>query len=163
MAKWFLVAAKARKETVAAYNLDRQGYNVFLPQIRRTVRHARKTYLRAVPLFPGYLFLKASSAIRWRSINGTFGAIGVIMNGEVPALVERGFVETLKAKTGPDSIVDFKHDLRVGDRVELAEGPFARQMGELADLDDKGRVTVLLEFLATRVPVRTTVEILLPA
>jgi transcriptional antiterminator RfaH len=161
-ADWFLVATKPRKETVAALNLENQGFSVFLPQMRRTVRHARKTSVRAVPLFPGYLFLKASATTRWRSINGTLGAIQVIMSGEGPALVERGFVEALRARTGPSDIVDFRSDLRTGGRVELIGGPFARQIGNLAELDERGRVTVLLEFLAARVPVRTTVENLLP-
>ncbi len=161
-AKWLAVATKPRKEAVAALNLDNQGFDVFLPQMRRTVRHARKVCVRTVPLFPGYLFLKASVGARWRSVNGTFGVASILSSGEAPAMVERGFVEALKARVGAGGIVDFSRDLRVGSHVELIDGPFARRIGTLAELDDRGRVTVLLEFLATRVPVRTTAKSLLP-
>jgi transcriptional antiterminator RfaH len=160
---WFVVATKPHKEVVAAYNLEKQGCVVFLPRMRRTVRHARQTSVRAIPLFPGYLFVEAASVFRWRSVNGTFGAIRIITSGDAPAIVERGFVEALKARAGPGDIMDFSGGLQPGDRVELVGGPFARQIGDLANLDDRGRVTVLLEFLAARVPVRTTVGNLLPA
>jgi transcriptional antiterminator RfaH len=163
IAKWFVVATKPRKEVLAARNLRNQGFAVFLPQMRRTVRHARQISVRTIPLFPGYLFLEALSAVRWRSVNGTFGAVGIITSGESPAIVESGFVDALRARAGAGGIVDFSGGLRIGDRVELVAGPFARQIGDLAALDDRGRVTVLLEFLATHVPVRTTAENLLPA
>jgi transcriptional antiterminator RfaH len=162
-ADWFVVATKPRKEAVAGVNLENQGFGVFLPRMRRTVRHARRTSVRAIPLFPGYLFLRASSAARWRSVNGTFGATRIITNGEAPAVVERGFVEALKARAGAGDVIDFSGGLKPGDQVELVSGPFARRVGDLVDLDDKGRVTVLLEFLAARLPVRTAIENLLPA
>jgi transcriptional antiterminator RfaH len=161
--EWFVVATKPQKEAVAALHLENQGFVVFLPRMRRTVRHARRTSVRAIPLFPGYLFLDALFAARWRSVNGTFGAARIVLAGENPAIVERGFVEALKARTGSDGILDFRSGFRRGDRVELVDGPLARRIGHLADLDEKGRVTVLLEFLAARVPVHTTVGNLLPA
>ena len=160
---WYVVATNPRKETVAAANLGNQGFVVFLPQMRRTVRHARRTLVRTVPLFPTYLFVEASSAVRWRSVNGTFGARRIITNGERPVAVERGFVEALKTRAGSGDVIDFGCDLKRGDRVEMVQGPFARQIGSLVDLDDRGRVTVLLQFLAARVPVRTTACNLLPA
>jgi transcriptional antiterminator RfaH len=160
--KWFAVATKPRKEAVAALNLVNQGFGVFLPRMRRTVRHSRKSSVRTIPLFPGYLFLEFSSNARWRSVNGTLGAIGILTSGGTPAVVEQGFVEALKAKGDKDDVLDFSADLQVGGRVELVGGPFDKQIGRLAELDDKGRVTVLLEFLAARVPVRTSVEHLLP-
>ncbi|MGX5832141.1 transcription termination/antitermination protein NusG [Mesorhizobium sp. 43Arga] len=160
---WFVVATKARKEAVAALNLDNQGFSVFLPRMRRTVCHARKTSVRTIPLFPGYLFLRHAEGARWRSVNGTYGAVKILTNGEAPAMVERGFIDALKARAGAGDVIDLDAGLQPGDRVELVGGPFARQIGALADLDDKGRVTVLLEFLGGRVPVRTTTLNLLPA
>lgn len=160
---WYVVETRPHKETVAAHNLRKQGFVVFLPLMRRTVRHARQTLVRKAPLFPAYLFVDASSAARWRSVNGTFGAKRIIASNDRPVTVERGFVETLLARAGSDGVIGFGRELKRGDRVELVEGPFARQIGNLVDFDDRGRVTVLMEFLATRVPVRTTAGNLLPA
>ncbi|AZO32326.1 transcriptional activator RfaH [Mesorhizobium sp. M1B.F.Ca.ET.045.04.1.1] len=162
-AEWFVVATKARKEAVAALNLDNQGFRVFLPRMRRTVCHARKKSTRTIPLFPGYLFVKASEGARWRSVNGTYGVVKILTSGEAPATVERGFIDALKARAGVDDIIDFSVGLQPGDRVELIGGPFARQIGALASLDEKGRVTVLLELLGGCVPVSTTAQNLLPA
>ena len=161
--EWYVVTTNPRKEIVAAANLSNQGFAVFLPQMRRTIRHARRTLVRTMPLFPTYLFVEASSAARWRSVNGTFGARRIITSGERPVPVERGFVEALKMRAGSGGVVDFGRDFKRGDCVEVVEGPFARQIGSLVDLDDRGRVTVLLQFLAARVPVHMTACNLLPA
>lgn len=161
--KWYVVTTNPQKEAFAALNLKNQGFCIFFPQMRRAVRHARRTFVRTIPLFPTYLFLEASSAGRWRSVNGTFGAKRIIANGDGPVAVERGFVETLKARAGNDGVVDFGGGLKRGDLVELVDGPFAKKIGSLANLDDQGRVSVLMEVLGARVPVRTTIDNLVPA
>lgn len=163
MSDWFVVATKPRKEAQAAFNLSNQGFDVFLPQMRKTIRHARRTFVGAVPLFPAYLFLEASSAGRWRSVNGTMGVKHIITGGEHPLAVEPGFVEALICKADGNGVIDLNPGFGSGDAVELLEGPFARQIGRLIDLDARGRASVLMEFLAGSVPVHTTVDNLVRA
>ncbi|MET3793110.1 transcription termination/antitermination NusG family protein [Aquamicrobium terrae] len=163
MSDWFVVTTKPRKEVQAAFNLANQGFDVFLPRMRRTVRHARRFHIAVIPLFPAYLFLEASSAVRWRSINGTFGVKRIITGDDGPVTVERGFVEALKSRANDNGVVDFSSELKPGDSVEILDGPLAQQIGQLVDLDERGRVTVLMEFLASRVPVQMTVDRLMRA
>lgn len=49
--------ALARREPVAKMRLEAQGYKIFLPQMVKTVRHARKMRQARVAVFPGYLLL----------------------------------------------------------------------------------------------------------
>jgi len=160
---WYVVATKSWKEAVAADNLSNQGFRVFLPRVRRTVRHAHRTFVRLMPLFPTYLFVEASTAARWRSVNGTIGAKCIITSNDSPVAVEPGFIEALQARADREDVIDFSREFKRGDCVELAQGPFARRIGSLVDLDDRGRVTVLMEFLAACRPVHTTAANLLPA
>ena len=54
---WLLVATKPRSEFVARQHLERQGFEVCLPQI--TLRKRRQGTWQQVtePMFPGYVFV----------------------------------------------------------------------------------------------------------
>jgi transcriptional antiterminator RfaH len=116
-----------------------------------------------VPLFPGYVFLDAAKAKRWRSVNGTRGVLRLLTVCDRPAVVEPGFVEELIGLSGQDGLVDLKPRLAPGARVEFAAGPLAQRIGHLLSLDDRGRATVLLRFLHSDAQVRTSAGNLLPA
>lgn len=164
MNHWFVTATKPHCEHVAQRHLANQQFETFLPLRRKTVRRARKLGLRKAPLFPGYLFVRFDvGARRWRSINATVGVRYIIMQDERPVPLPEGFVETLIGMTQDDGTLAYGHDLKVGDAVEIACGPFGRQVGELVALDDRGRVAVLLELLSSVVTVRTKIQNLLPA
>jgi len=164
MNRWFVVATKAHYERIAQRHLANQHFETFLPLRRKTVRSARRLCLRMAPLFPGYLFIRLDILrARWRSINGTVGVRYIITQDERPVPLPKGFVETLIGFTQEDGALGYGHALKVGDAVEIACGPFGRQVGELIALDDRGRVAVLLKLLSTVVPVRTEMTNLLPA
>ena len=152
---WFVAATRALEEDRAFVHLTNQGFVPFLPKIRKTVRHARRTTVKSLPLFPGYLFIDGSRAERWRSVNGTQGVRHLITHDERPAVVEAGFVEALLAMSAPDGVVDLRSRINVGDTVEFASGPLARRIGLLVELDGRGRASVLMELLSGQVRVRT--------
>ncbi len=84
--RWYVVHTKPSCETRAAFHLERQSYRVFFPRIGKQVRHARVTRRVFEPLFPTYLFVHLDPAREpWRSINGTHGVVGLVMQGERPA------------------------------------------------------------------------------
>ncbi len=154
--RWFVVYSLMHREELARFHLERQGFRTFLPRGMKTRRHARKLENVLVPIFPRYLFLVLDlSRDRWRSVNGTFGVSRLVMEGEQPRPVPRGIVEALIAACDEREILRLDRDgwLQVGDRVQLLAGPFAKQVGSLARLDDQGRVQVLLEIMGGRVPV----------
>ncbi|MBN9074945.1 MAG: transcriptional activator RfaH [Rhizobiales bacterium] len=160
---WYVAATKAREEERALRNLTQQGFCAFLPMMERTVRHARRTALRTIPLFPGYVFIDGTRAARWRSVNGTKGITRLIVFSDRPAIVEPGFVEELIKLSRADGVIDLKPRLSIGARVEFAAGPMAQRIGHLLSLDDRGRATVLLRFLLSEVRVKTDAGNLLPA
>ena len=56
-ADWYVVNTQPRAESRAKHHLELQGFGVFCPRYRKTVRHARKTKSAFAPLFPNYLFV----------------------------------------------------------------------------------------------------------
>src|ERR1700722_9013872 len=73
--RWYLVHTLPRSEERARLHLEEgQGFRTHLPQILKTVRHARKLRMVRAPLFPRYLFVILDlGRDRWLSVRSTFG------------------------------------------------------------------------------------------
>jgi transcription elongation factor/antiterminator RfaH len=152
--RWYVVHTQPNREQRAKSQLENQDYEVFLPRCLKTVRHARKLTNVAAPFFPRYLFVRLDLVQhRWRSVNGTFGVISLVMQGEKPHPVPRGVVEAMIASVDTSGFLCFKESLVLGTQVRLAAGPFAEQLGILDRLDDSGRVRVLLDIMGAAIPV----------
>ena len=150
--RWYVVRALAKREHGAAAQLAGQGFRVFLPKVSRNVCHARKTKAVHAPAFPGYLFVALDlRRDRWRSINGTFGVMSLIMAEERPVPVPRGVVEAIINYVDESGICRFDRDLMEGQAIRVTSGPLAEAVGELVRLDKGGRVRVLLEIMGGRV------------
>src|SRR5262245_32931993 len=68
----FLVRTHAKCEKKAQGHLVAQSFRIFLPQIQKTIRHARKLTTVQAPLFPGYLFIALDlDRDRWLSVRST--------------------------------------------------------------------------------------------
>jgi transcription antitermination factor NusG len=149
--RWYVAQTLARRELGAAFQLERQGFRVFLPQMIKTVRHARTFRTTRAAVFPGYLFVAlALGRDRWRSVNGTFGVSRLIMGESLPLPAPHGVVETLLAFRDSDGLCRFDRELKPGDAVRVVKGPLAHVVGTIASLDDKGRARVLLDLMGTQ-------------
>jgi transcription elongation factor/antiterminator RfaH len=161
--RWYVAHTQPRAESRAVTHLEWQGYSVFCPRYRKTVRHARKAKQVLAPLFPNYLFLRLdASRYLWRAVNGTRGVVRLISQGETPAPLPRGIVEALLAKTNA-GVVDWTPAFKIGQAVRIADGPFADLVGKLEHLDAAGRVRVLLDLLGRHVSVALRCESLTTA
>ena len=161
--RWYVVQSRPHKEFYAATNLRNQAFRAFIPQISKTIRHARRTKTVLVPLFPRYLFVALDfSRDRWRSVRGTFGVSCLVMDGDRPRPVPRGLVEQLIATTNETDGVDFRERLTLGQNVRFLTGPFAEKIGRLVNLDNADRVAVLLEMLGSKREIAVAPEILMP-
>lgn len=63
--RWYVAQTQPRAESRAIAHLERQGYQVFCPRYRKTVRHTARDL--------------------WRAVNGTRGIARLISQGEAPA------------------------------------------------------------------------------
>ncbi len=150
--RWYVVQALAKRETKAQFQLQQQGFRVFLPMVTRTVRHARKVRNVKVAAFPGYLFIMLDlDRDRWRSVNGTFGVSRRVMGEASPLPVPPGIVEGLLDYRDEAGVCRFDRDLVAGQAVRVVSGPLAQMLGKLERLDGNGRVRVLLEILGGQV------------
>ncbi len=142
---WWVAQVLVGKETLAEQHLRRQGFDVLVPRYRKTVRHARQFRTVLAALFPGYLFVRAGNATRWRSINGTRGVRQLVMMGDRPGELPDALVQALSASLAEPPAP--------GSAIEVTAGPFAGTLGQLLALEAGERVKVLLSLLGGEVVV----------
>ena len=162
--RWYAVNTLPFAEKRARAQLENQQFRTFLPTRQKTVRHARKLTTITAPFFPRYLFVVLDlNRHQWRSVNGTYGVCSLVMRGELPCPVPPGIVESMIACADADGLLQLRANLKVGEAVRLAAGPFAERLGILDRLDDSGRIRVLLDILGRQVPVCLSQDHALPA
>jgi transcription elongation factor/antiterminator RfaH len=154
--RWFAVNTLPFGEARAQGNLENQGFRTFTPKRLKTVRRARRISTLAAPFFPRYLFVVLDPGRDpWRKVNSSFGVARLVMRGDSPQPVPRGVVEALIASADRSGVLDLIETLRVGGAVREMAGPFADQLAILEQLDESGRVRVLLDILGRQVRMTT--------
>src|SRR6516162_1142759 len=162
--RWFLVHTQPKSEHKAELHLGAQGLRTYLPQIEKTVRHARQLRTVRAPLFPRYVFIILDlGRDRWLSVRSTVGVSSLFTCEDRPVPVPGGVVEALVARTDEAGLALFDAGLTTGQTVRILSGPFADFVGTLERLDAAGRVRVLLTMMGTAVPVALHRSALLPA
>ena len=77
--EWFILQFKSNSHLIAAKNLTRQGFEIFLPLHDTTSRRLSRFVNTSKPLFPGYMFIRFDRAeSKWHKINNTYGVSRII-------------------------------------------------------------------------------------
>ncbi len=72
MISWCVAHTQPLKESIAQQHLLDQGYEVYMPRFKKTVRHARKVEEKLVPLFPPHISVGIDlNSDGWSCINAT--------------------------------------------------------------------------------------------
>jgi transcriptional antiterminator RfaH len=162
--RWFLAHSRPKSEHKAELHLAAQGFRTYLPQIQKTIRHARQLKTVRAPLFPRYLFVVLDlERDRWLSVRSTVGVSHLFTSRDGrPVPVPIGIVEALIERSDAN-VMRLDEDLVKGQQVRILCGPFADFVGTLERLDGAGRVQVLLAMMGTIVPVTLRRSVLSPA
>lgn len=160
---WYLVHTRPNSERKAELNLELQGFATFLPQVEKTIRHARRLKTVRRPLFPRYLFVRLDiGRDRWLSVNGTIGVSRLFTQEGRPVAVPFGIVETLMAHSEA-GLTRLDRLLAEGQRVRILSGPLADFTATVLRLTARRRVDLLLEIMGAVVPVSIDRRALAPA
>jgi transcriptional antiterminator RfaH len=166
MTGWYVVHTQPNGEERARHNLERQGFEVYLPRYLKQRRHARRVELVRRPLFPRYMFVRFDPELaQWRSINGTFGVAHLVSPGERPVMAPNRVIEAIKARHDENDLVVLNppRSFRPGQKLEILDGPLAQQSGLFQRLTDNERVVLLLDLLGRQVPVTVPKDVVAAA
>ena len=91
---WYLVHTKPRQENLAQENLERQGYETYLPRIYQTRRRNGRHVKTIEAFFPRYLFIHLDSETdNWAPIRSTIGVSKMIRFDGIPAMVPEQLIQ----------------------------------------------------------------------
>ena len=162
MLRWYLINTKPSGETVAQQNLERQGYEVYLPRLLESVRRGGCLRERIVPLFPRYLFLHLNEGSQALSpVRSSVGVLEVVRFGSAYALVPDRVIRDLQARANAESglhQVARAPVLARGDSVAITQGPFDGLDGVFERQAGPDRVVVLLRLLGQAAPVHIPLD-----
>jgi transcriptional antiterminator RfaH len=149
---WYLVHLKPRQENVALANLERQGYECYLPQMR--IERIRRSKVEVVtePMFLRYLFIRLDSSDQgksWSPIRSTLGVSQLVTFGARAAKVDDTLIDILRQR---ERILPTQNMFYSGDSVLITDGPFAGLEAIYQTMDAKQRAFILIEILAKPVP-----------
>ena len=148
MLSWYLVHTKPRQEDIALANLERQGYECYLPQMRIERIRRRKAEVATEPMFPRYLFIRLDSSDQgksWSPIRSTLGVSQLVHFGARAAKVDDTLADLLRQR---ERALPTEAMFRNGDSVLITDGPFAGIEAIYQTADAERRAFILLEILA---------------
>ena len=146
---WYLVYTKVRQEKVAQTNLERQGYEVYLPLVKLVRRRLGRRVSAVGAMFPRYLFVRLdSNTDNWAPIRSTLGVVSIVRFGQEPARVPEAFVSYLRGKEDAQGVQTVAIDeLKPGMRVRVIEGSLMGYEGIYQARTGHERVIVLLDIM----------------
>jgi transcription antitermination factor NusG len=110
-------------------------------------------------MFPGYLFAKFIYSTQYRAVENSHGIRGIVHFGDRLATLPENMVAELQSRVGAEEVVTLDCSIKVGQSVEIIEGPFRGLEVVVTDLlPAKERIRVLFEFLgrSTEMEISTT-------
>jgi transcriptional antiterminator RfaH len=163
---WYVIQTQVNAEARAVRNLERQGFEVYLPRYLKRRSHARKIEKVPAPLFPRYMFVRIDIATqRWRSVQSTFGVSHLVLSGSDPAPLAHEVISCLRAREDGSGYVllDERPKFALGAKVRVLAGVFAENLGLFDGMADRDRIAILLDLLGRKVRVSIEAELVTAA
>lgn len=148
---WYLLYTKPRQERYARENLERQGYEVYLPLLRDRKRRKGRYVEIVDAMFPRYLFIHLDQGNdNWAPIRSTFGVTGLVYFGHQAARVAPALVDFLRHRDDESGCQSLPvPEFERGDRVRIIDGAMAGYEGLFQARTTRDRVSILLQFAGT--------------
>ena len=154
--KWFILQFKPNSHRLAERNLNRQGFESFLP-LHEVTKYKYNRYVSDLqPLFPGYMFVAFNPENgSWRQINCTTGVSKLVCFGDQPSPIPLELISGLMARCNSVGKLLPPNQFNKGEAVQLLTGPFANYIAKVETIDAEQRVWVLMELMGrvTRISV----------
>ena len=157
---WYAIHSKPRQEERALDNLQRQGFEAWLPML--TVEKVLRGKLANVtePMFSRYLFIQLDTEqTNWSPIRSTLGVSRLVSFGNRPAVVADELIQALQTvpQRAPERL------FQPGQTIKIVSGPLKGIEGIFQQADGEHRAMVLIDLLNKQHRVTTQMQDLRPA
>ncbi len=154
--EWFILQFKPNSHHQASKNLNRQGFETFLPLHDTTSRKASRFITTNQPLFPGYMFITFDKAeSKWHKINNTYGVSRLVTFNAILKPIPTTFVNNLmKRYDSSGKLLPIKK-LKKGDQVKVLKGPFANFIATVETYETDQRIWILMDLMGRKTKIQT--------
>ena len=154
--EWFVLQFKSNSHHIAAKNLNRQGFETFLPLHDTTSRKISRFINISKPLFPGYMFIKFDRAeSEWNKINSTYGVSRLITFNSVRKSIPTIFINHLMKRYDLSGKLIPIQKLKKGDQVTVLTGPFANFIATVEKYEADQRIWILMDLMGRKTKIIT--------
>ena len=144
--KWFIIQIKPNSYHTAIQNLERQGFETFLPKIEITQRQKNKFVVKNVNVFPGYMFVCFDPhIINWTKINSTYGVSKILTFNKKPSEISSDLILEMKIRYEININPTQNEKLQKGDSIKFSSGAFTDLIAKVESVEGKSRIWILLE------------------
>ena len=162
--EWFVLQFKPNSYNQAEKNLNRQGFETFLPFHTSTSRRVCRFVPTAKPLFPGYMFVRFDrTETDWRKINNTYGVTRLVTFNSVLKSIPTTFVYNLMKRYDLSGNLLPVKKLKEGDQVKISRGPFANFIATVETYETELRIWVLMDIMGRNTKIKISPDALQPS
>ena len=160
--EWFILQFKSNSHHLAVKNLNRQGFDTFLPLYNTTLRKTSRFVASNKPLFPGYMFISFDkSKSKWHKINSTYGVSRLITFNYILKSIPTIFVDHLMKRYDTSGKLIPIRKLEKGDHVTILKGPFANFIATVEKYEADQRILILMDLMGRKTKIITQSDTLI--
>jgi transcriptional antiterminator RfaH len=154
--KWLVVYTRPKWEKKVDGLLRQQGIEVYCPLRQVQNQWADRKKEVSLPLFNSYVFVRVNA----REESGVLycmGVMGYVYYMQKPAVVRDNVIDEIKRNLAiyKDIEVVNLHGISIGDHVQVKQGAFVNQMGQVVQIQGKNVLMIFDNIncaLVTRIP-----------
>lgn len=149
---WYAIWTRSRHEQVVREQIERKGFEAFLPTITRWSRWKDRKKQIDWPLFPGYCFARFESAARLPILKCA-GVVNIVsFDGEIAPIPDRE-IDGIRLLVSTDLQYDPCPLIREGTMVEVVHGPLKGVIGRLVRKGAHARLVLAVDLIGQAVSV----------
>ena len=149
---WFAIWTRSRHEQIVREQLERKGYEAFLPTITRWSRWKDRKKKIDWPLFPGYCFVRFDGADRL-GILKCAGVVNIVsFDGDIAPIPEQE-IDGIRRLVQSDLQYDPCPLIHEGTLVEVVHGPLTGVVGRLLRKGAHARLMLSVDLIGQAVSV----------
>ncbi|MDA9300083.1 transcriptional activator RfaH [Amylibacter sp.] len=162
--EWFILQFKSNSHHQATKNLNRQGFETFLPLHNINSRKSSRFINTIQPLFPGYMFVSFDRAnTEWHKINNTYGVSRLITYNSTLKSIPTSVVDNLTMRcVFSGKLLPIKK-LKKGDLVKVLKGPFANFIASVETYESDQRIWILMDLMGRKTKIQAPADALQPS
>ncbi len=154
-AYWYAVRTRSRHEKIVVEHLTMQGFESFLPLVKRNHKWTDRTKAVELPVFAGYSFVRMFFSPRNRlRVLQTHGVVGFVGMKNLGIPIPDGQIQDIRRLLASDVPFEESPFLRIGQRVRIRGGSLDGVEGILSAQDQDQSLVLSVDLIQRSLSVK---------